>query len=324
MYAQHQLQDPFLSSSVTQDMTNGLDLGPTTINPHVYATANNITNNGEEAATKILCELRKSRQLKARYASEELRLLWLHMFTQQLAGINNNSTTTISKNGNEETFKLYLTIYMRNFERLNTRKSSDDGSGTSSSRRFREKNFIDSWKQQHGQLNKEEWRFFKQNFIDQLLVADKMFSLWDNSEELQQFAMILQHYEQQQQQEQQQPQKLNACENLGAAGEPSSSSISTTSRRPSLSSSPSLLTSSLTAGATPCPKKSKLTLEEVVSLYICCYFPNYEELWDAQSIILQQELVKYLGKFVELYPSMDPCVYNSLMNIVEKRVRHSM
>lgn len=55
------------------------------------------------------------------------------------------------------------------------------------------------------------------------------------------------------------------------------------------------------------------SIEELKRLYLCVYFPNYQELWDSDKFVLSGSLVQSIESFVESNPDIDPEIMSALL-----------
>jgi len=61
-----------------------------------------------------------------------------------------------------------------------------------------------------------------------------------------------------------------------------------------------------------------LSMEEIKRLYICIYFPNYQEFWSSDVFILSGSMMKSIDSFLEVYPTMHSGVLNSLLTTMNQ------
>jgi len=57
---------------------------------------------------------------------------------------------------------------------------------------------------------------------------------------------------------------------------------------------------------------------DIISLYFCVYFENYEELWNTKSVILQASMIDSIEQFILENPIINNSILNSLMYSIDK------
>jgi hypothetical protein len=56
---------------------------------------------------------------------------------------------------------------------------------------------------------------------------------------------------------------------------------------------------------------------ELLALYICSYYPNYQELFDGQHVILTNSLTNVIDQFVKQHPTIDSAILSALMSAID-------